>query len=65
MLPVGAWTSKLGKGEDIEHETFQVVEGKQYGTAQAFLKSPNSLCQKTKPAKDVVLSPNLTATGND
>lgn len=46
MLPNGVWTSKLGEGEDIEHETLRVVEGKEYGTATAFLKKRNPLFQK-------------------
>jgi hypothetical protein len=50
-LPSGVWTSKMGDFEDIEHETVQVVEGKQYGTAKAFLKRPNPLCQKPNQQK--------------
>jgi len=46
MLPNGHWTSKMGRGEDIEHTTIQVVEGTSYGTAKAFLKRPNPLCQR-------------------
>jgi hypothetical protein len=46
QLPDGVWTSKMGKGEDIEHDTLQVVEGGQYGTAKAFLKRTNPLHQK-------------------
>ena len=51
MLPSGIWTSKLGKGEDIEHKTLQVIEGKQYGKAKFFLKRPNPLCQKPDQQK--------------
>jgi len=40
MLPSGAWTSKLGKGEDIEHTTLGEIEGKAYGSAKAFMKRP-------------------------
>jgi hypothetical protein len=43
LLPSGAWTSKMGKGEDIEHDTLHVVEGKGYGTAKVFLKRKNLL----------------------
>ncbi|MGA9408423.1 MAG: hypothetical protein WBW71_14910 [Bacteroidota bacterium] len=46
MLPSGIWTSKMGKGEDIEHKRLKVVEGKEYGKAKTFLKRPNPLCQK-------------------
>jgi hypothetical protein len=45
MLPSGIWTSKLGRGEDIEHKTLRVVEGKGYGKAQKFLKRENPLFQ--------------------
>jgi len=37
-LPSGVWTSKLGKGEDIEHKTLEVIEGINYGKATFFLK---------------------------
>ena len=47
MLPSGLWTSKMGRGEDIDHQTPQVLEGKQYGRVKAFLKRPNPLCRKT------------------
>jgi hypothetical protein len=43
LLPDGVWTSKLGKGEDIEHETLDALQGRIYGRAQAFLKRPNPL----------------------
>jgi hypothetical protein len=45
-LPNGAWTSKLGDDEDIEHSTLAVLEGREYGRAKVFLKRPNSLFQK-------------------
>ena len=46
LLPNGVWTSKMGEGEDIEHDTLRVVEGQMYGKAKAFLKRRNPLCQK-------------------
>jgi hypothetical protein len=46
MLPNGMWTSKMGRGEDIEHDTPHAVEGKQYGKVKAFLRRPNPLCRK-------------------
>jgi len=46
MLPNGVWTSKMGRGEDIEHETLVVIEGKIYGKAKEFLKRKNPLFQK-------------------
>ena len=39
-LPTGAWTSKIGDEEDIEHSTLEAVSGKQYGNPVAFLKRP-------------------------
>jgi hypothetical protein len=46
MLPSGIWTSKMGKGEDIDHDTLNVVEGNEYGKAKAFLKKSNPLCRR-------------------
>jgi hypothetical protein len=37
QLPSGLWTSKLGKGEDIEHE-LRALEGEIYGTVVLLLK---------------------------
>jgi len=54
LLPSGLWTSKMGRGEDIEHKTLNVVEGKRYGTATAFLKRPNPSCQKPSQLKKLV-----------
>ncbi len=51
LLPSGVWSSKMGKGEDIEHETLKIVEGNEYGTASQFLKRPNPLCRKTNQQK--------------
>ncbi len=51
LLPCGVWTSKMGKYEDIEHRTLQVVECKEYGEAKAFLKRPNPSCQETNQPK--------------
>src|SRR5262245_6443084 len=39
QLPHGAWTSKLGHAEDIEHE-LRALEGQIYGTVTLFLKRP-------------------------
>jgi hypothetical protein len=46
MLPSGVWTSKMGAGEDIEHESLEVVEGNEYGRARAFLRKKNPLFQR-------------------
>ena len=43
QLPTGAWTSKLGSMEDIEHPNLKVLEGlksEDYGEAIRFLKRP-------------------------
>jgi len=32
QLPNGKWTSKLGKGEDIEHDNLEALEGSIYGS---------------------------------
>jgi len=42
QLPDGCWTSKLGRCEDIQHDTISGVEGHEYGTVSAFMKR---LCQ--------------------
>ena len=51
VLPNGAWTSKMGKGEDIEHDTPQVVESEFYGTVKVFMKRPNPLFQKPNESR--------------
>jgi hypothetical protein len=40
QLPSGRWTSKLGKGEDIEHDTPDDVAGGSYGEVAMILKRP-------------------------
>jgi hypothetical protein len=40
QLVNGKWTSKLGKWEDIEHDTPDDVAGGAYGTVAGFLKRP-------------------------
>jgi hypothetical protein len=40
QLPNGAWTSKLGKDVDIEHDTPEAVAGGLYGEVVQFLKRP-------------------------
>jgi len=50
-LPNGAWSSKLGDDEDIEHETLKVLEGRQYGKAKYFMRRPNLLCQNQNQPK--------------
>jgi hypothetical protein len=39
QLPSGAWTSKLGNAEDMEHE-LRALEGEVYGTVALILKRP-------------------------
>lgn len=38
QLTDGRWTSKLGREEDIEHESPEAVEGPVYGRVVAFMK---------------------------
>jgi hypothetical protein len=40
QLPSGNWTSKLGKGELIEHDTPDAVAGGAYGSIVQFMKRP-------------------------
>lgn len=40
QLATGAWISKLGREEDIEHHELAGVEGKQYGHVVQLLKRP-------------------------
>lgn len=40
QLPNGKWTSKLGKGEDIEHDALEDVAGGLYGEVIQVLKRP-------------------------
>jgi hypothetical protein len=40
QLPHGKWTSKLGKAEDIEHDTPDDVAGGVYGEVVEFMKRP-------------------------
>ncbi len=37
QLPDGKWTSKLGKGEDIQHDSLESLEGGFYGKAAVFM----------------------------
>ncbi len=40
QLPNGKWTSKLGKTEDVEHDTADDVAGGVYGEVVEFMKRP-------------------------
>ena len=40
QLASGAWTSKLGELEEIEHAGLAALEGQEYGRAVRFLKRP-------------------------
>lgn len=40
QLPTGWWTSKLGRGEDIEHQSPELLEGDRYGHVTIYLKRP-------------------------
>lgn len=41
QLPNGMWTSKLGRQEDIEHDTVNDVNGPAYGTPVSFMRRPS------------------------
>jgi hypothetical protein len=40
QTPTGAWSSKLGQLDDIEHATLEALEGGLYGKATHFTKRP-------------------------
>jgi hypothetical protein len=40
QLPSGAWTSKLGDAEDIEHDSPEDVAGGAYGSVHVYLRRP-------------------------
>jgi hypothetical protein len=40
QLSSGRWTSKLGKAEDIEHDSPKALEGSLYGSVARLLKRP-------------------------
>jgi hypothetical protein len=42
QLPSGKWTSKLGKTEDIEHDSPNDVAGGVYGEVVQFMRRPRS-----------------------
>lgn len=46
QLPNGEWTSKLGRAEDIQHQTLEALESDDdnllgYGSAALILRRPN------------------------
>lgn len=47
QLPSGKWTSKMGKGVDIEHDTLDVVAGGLYGLVVQIMKRPISAMPST------------------
>jgi hypothetical protein len=46
LLTTGAWSSKLGEHEDIEHKTSECIEGKSYGYVKVFLRRRIPKCQR-------------------
>jgi hypothetical protein len=42
QLPSGKWTSKLGRAEDIEHDTPEDVADGVYGSVVQFMKRPTA-----------------------
>jgi hypothetical protein len=45
QLPGGRWTSKLGKGQDIEHDTLESLTGKEYGTIAQIMRKAEPAAQ--------------------
>jgi acetolactate synthase regulatory subunit len=43
QLETGMWTSKIGKAEDIDHKTLNLLEGNVYGTVIRILRRPRNL----------------------
>ena len=42
QLRSGVWSSKLGEGHDIEHETLESLEGDAYGYVAQIMKRPRA-----------------------
>jgi hypothetical protein len=40
QLPNGRWASKLGREDDVEHDSEKGVSGDNYGTVVAYMKRP-------------------------
>ena len=58
QLRNGQWTSKLGtRGEDIEHDTPEVIAGGDYGSVLAFVKRPTATNGDGETASDTAISP--------
>lgn len=51
QLPNGAWTSKLGGLEDIEHESVWDVSGDRYGKPVLFMRRPHQRLSSTLRTK--------------
>jgi len=51
QLPGGRWTSKLGKGPDIEHDTLDSLTGSSYGTVAQVMQKAQSVPGHEPPAK--------------
>lgn len=50
QLDGGKWTSKLGKGCDIEHSTLDLLQGEEYGTVEVIMQR---LCKDGKRVKSL------------
>lgn len=42
QLPNGAWASKLGSFQDIEHHDLDALRGDEYGKARVFMRRPRN-----------------------
>ena len=45
QLPSGKWTSKLGRSEDIEHDSPEILAGGVYGEVVEFMRRPVELAR--------------------
>jgi hypothetical protein len=56
QLPGGRWTSKLGKGQDIEHDTLASLTGTLYGTIAQIMRKAEPVVQTHAVPADSELS---------
>ncbi len=45
----GKWSSKLGRGCDIEHESLDVLEGAEYGKVEVVMRRPCKYGKRVQP----------------
>jgi len=52
QIETGKWTSKIGFGEDIEHDTPADLAGPAFGQVAAYMNGNGPKTMKTEPAAD-------------